>query len=57
MVLVLDGNTEIGVHVCREKIGNSICFYLKFFICFFHLCVMCSGSPSNIKTIAINGAV
>ena len=56
MVLILDGISEISVHV-KSKIGNLICVrhllrsaavaYLKFI---FHTCATCSGLPCNIST-------
>ena len=65
MVLILDGNSDIGAHV-----GSNICysislrnsmrsravknrfFFLRIIPIFLHACATCFVLPSNISTIA-----
>ena len=67
MVLILDGNSEIGAQVksnfcylifLRHLVGsrvatNSIVFSKKAF--FLHACAACSELPSNVSTIIQRG--
>ena len=50
-VLILDGNSESGAHVCN-KIGILISlrhmFWNLFWTCFLYMCATCSDLPSNI---------
>ena len=61
IVIILDGNSEIGVHftknhwylIClRHLITNRILFTMKRPI-FFHVCTTCSELPSNISTMIL----
>ena len=60
MVLILDGNSEIGAHVWSD-IGYSIRLSHLFSaraitnLILLHTCATCSELPSNISTMVLSG--
>ena len=64
MVLILDGNSEIGAHVwsdlgylirliCLMHIKQSKIFFLQIRPIFRHACAICSELPSNLSTMIL----
>ena len=57
MVLISDGNSEIGSHVWSNHcyllcLRHSIqIFFLRKYVFFLHACATCSELPSNISTV------